>query len=100
MSQRNLWPPSSHRGDPAPAQQAEARITRSGKRQTQCDLVLELVRKNPGKTAIELGELSGLGHVPAQRRLSDLKNLDKVHNGGTRAYAGRRISTWYPTKLE
>jgi hypothetical protein len=90
------YPPASRNTDPATSHEAEHAVTESGKRQTHAEIVLACVRLNPGMTAGELGDATGLGHIPAQRRLSDLLSTGKVmQSTETRFYRGHKQSTWY-----
>lgn len=69
-------PPASHRDDPDTSRQAEAAVTASGRRATNCSRVLALVQRHPGLTALQYHE----GHCEAwgwkeqevRRRLTDL----------------------------
>ena len=65
------------------------------------DLVLASVRRTPGLTAGELGGLTELGHIEAQRRLSDLKNAHLVRAGEPRrcGVKGSRMVTWFATEV-
>ena len=54
------------------------------------DLVLAWVREAPGETAGRYGELTGLGHIKAQRRLSDLKTQGLIYQEGRALWQGTR----------
>ena len=60
-------------------------------------VVMKAVIDRPGLTAGELGDATGLGHIEAQRRLSDLKNQGLAHQGHARACTvkGSRMVTWW-----
>ena len=88
------FPPATHAGDPATAHAAEAAVTASGRRLSHAQLVLTTVERNPGRTAKEYGALTLLGHIEAQRRLSDLKNNGEVVMGAPEVYDGSRCVTW------
>jgi hypothetical protein len=92
------FPPASHKHDPEPSKEAEKRITRSGERLSHINLVMGVVENSPGETAGAIGEITGLGHIEAQRRLSDLKNLDKVFADGKAKFKRSKQSRWWPTK--
>ena len=83
--------------DPWTSHAGAVEVTDSGRRKTQAERCLDVVLTRPGLTAGEIGELTGLGHVPAQRRLSDLKAAGKVGVGMARQYLGRPQVTWWPT---
>ena len=91
----NAYPPSTHRYDSLPAFNAEAQVTVRGKREKHISIVLAAVREHPGRTALELGDITGLQHPETQRRLSDLKNLGQVYQFGKATYQGRTMTTWY-----
>jgi len=77
-----------------------AEVTASGRRKTQAELCLDVVLTTPGLTAGEIGQRTGLGHVPAQRRLSDLQSAGKVAKGTARQYSGRPQVTWWPSERQ
>ena len=93
-------PPASRASDPPTSREAEKEITKSGKRETQAQHCLRVVRSHPGLTAGELGLATGLGHIPAQRRLSDLKNVGAVRQGEAREFHGHQQVTWYAENEE
>ncbi len=66
--------PSTRRTDPVTSLEAEARVMRSGDRETHCRKLLNLVRRYPGMTSAELASICGMERHEAARRLSDLKN--------------------------
>ena len=92
------FPPVSHSNDPEPSKEGAKKVTRSGKRSAHVKLVLDVVRAFPGSTAGKIGKETKLGHVRAQRRLSDLKNDGVVFISGKEKYKGNNQSRWYPTK--
>ncbi len=73
----------------------------SGGRLKHSERVLSAVRDNPGLTAAEVGYLTGLGHIEAQRRLSDLKNAHRVRQGEARKSRVKesRMVTWFSTEV-
>ena len=85
MNQTALhFPPASHRNDPATSRQAEAAITQSGARQTQAELVLDLVREHGGLTSAELTQFCDLDRWQIARRLPDLEANGLVIKGNAR----------------
>ena len=92
------FPPVSHKHDPSTSKEGAREVTRSGRRASQANRVMDAVRTFPGLTAGEIGTITELGHVRAQRRLSDLKNLDKVFADGKMKFEGNNQSRWWPTK--
>ena len=89
--------PIARTTDPWTSHAGAVEVTDSGRRRTQSERCLDVVLTRPGLTAGEIGELTGLGHVPAQRRLSDLKASGKVAVGMPRQFQGRPQVTWWPT---
>ena len=89
--------PIARTTDPWTSHAGAVEVTDSGRRKTQSERCLDVVQTRPGLTAGEIGELTRLGHVPAQRRLSDLKAAGKVAVGMARQYLGRPQVTWWPT---
>ena len=85
------WPPASGRDDPATSYDAEAEVNR-GKRRTHAEMVFAWVETAPGLTAPEYGAATELGHIEAQRRLSDLKARGLVRQGDRQG----RYMTWWP----
>lgn len=76
---------------------AEEHIS-SGRAASHAAAVLELVKSRPGLTAAEIGRITALGHVEAQRRLSDLKR-DGLLEMGARVecpVTGSQMRTWLP----
>ena len=53
------------------------------------------VARNPGLTAGEIGEGTGLGHMRVERRLSDLQNKGRLTQGTPRSWRGRPQVTWW-----
>ena len=92
------FPPASHKHDPSTSKAGAREVTRSGRRASQANRVMDAVRTFPGLTAGEIGTITELGHVRAQRRLSDLKNLDKVFADGQAKFKRSKQSRWWPTK--
>jgi predicted ArsR family transcriptional regulator len=89
--------PIARSTDPWTNHAGAVEVTDSGRRRTQSERCLDVVQTRPGLTAGEIGELTGLGHVPAQRRLSDLKAAGKVAVGMAGQFQGRPQVTWWPT---
>tara|TARA_R110000824_G_scaffold144093_3_gene311923 strand:+ start:616 stop:969 length:354 start_codon:yes stop_codon:yes gene_type:complete len=58
--------------------------------------VLDAVKKYPDSTACELGQITGLGHIEAQRRLSDLARNFFVEKGNPKQcnIKTTRMMTW------
>ena len=88
--------PIARTPDPWTSHAGAVEVTASGRRRTQSDQCLDVVQSRPGLTAGEIGDQTGLGHVPAQRSLSDLKAAGKVRVGMARQYLGRPQVTWWP----
>jgi hypothetical protein len=87
--------PRSRGSDPVTSHEAEAHIRSTGKLGKLQDIVLDLLRQNPGSTARELDEwflLSGNAH----RRLIELERKGLVVRGEARTskWHERRAITW------
>lgn len=65
--------------DPEASHLAAEEIVNSGTAATLRAQVLQAVRKWPGRTAGELGDLSGLGYDRVWRRVSELEQLGLVY---------------------
>lgn len=101
MSNLAIKTPASHISDPTTSFEAEAAVNDSGTRQLNIIKVAGYVTENPGKTAPEIGLATGLGHIEAQRRLSDLTGLPSgVLKGLPRKCTVKesrcRFTTWWP----
>jgi hypothetical protein len=89
--------PASHRDDPETSYIAEANMNASGKRFNNQEVAFLHVKVFPGKTAAELGELSGLGQHELSRRLADLDGI-KVRKGARKkcSVKGSTMVSWWP----
>jgi len=99
--------PSSHAGDPATSAEAAQNHDASRRAAAHARLVLELVRKHPSSTAVELwshcNEWDRFRLVEMQevrRRLTDLHRAGRVHQGEARPcrVKGSRMVTWTVTE--
>jgi hypothetical protein len=93
-----MRPPIARTTDPATSHEAAEILNESGHRITAMEICLTAVQRYPGLVAGEIGERTGLGHVPAQRRLSDLKNRGRIVQGPPRRWHGRAQVTWLPVE--
>lgn len=92
-----IIPPARSRdADDDTSHEAAERMNRSGKAGRHCQMVLKAVAGHPHCTAGEIGELSGLGHIEAQRRLSDLYRAGEVAKGPKRRCSVKNTTmvTW------
>ena len=91
MFENLLW----HNTDTAPAQEAANR--HRGKAYTHRQQVINVLMNENRLTACEIGDRSGLGHIEAQRRLSDLLRNGKVLKGKPRkcGIKGVLMSEWH-----
>lgn len=74
----------SHSQDTIPAHEAAEHMQKSGKAAIHKARVIEFVSKSQGATGGEVGDKTGLGHIEAQRRISDLKSSGLVEYRGKR----------------
>lgn len=70
----------SRRGDPDTSREAAAKAPRK----THLMMVLEAIRKRPGRNAYEIAEAIGLDHVQVDRRVHSLLKLRIVRRDGKR----------------
>jgi len=61
---------------------------------THKEMIVEVLKRNPDSSRFEVGRLTGLGHLEAQRRLSDLKNDGRVIETGSRKHGNNRVSLY------
>lgn len=88
--------PASRLSDPVTSYLAEEGHNK-GKRFTHQQTVYAFVKRAKGRTAAELGFLSGLGQHETSRRLADLTGI-YVRKGEIRKCTvnGTSMVTWYP----
>ena len=72
----------------------QAYINHMPKIKTHKDLILNVLKTFPDITRFSVGRLTGLGHLEAQRRLSELKGENKVYESGSRKHGNNRVSTY------
>ncbi len=98
--------PIVHDCDPPTSAAAADRLTRTGARQRHAETVLAVVRRLPGRTAVELwdgctdGERAELGEMQeVRRRLTDLQHAGHVVAGESRrcSVKGSSMVTWRAT---
>ena len=84
--------------DPQTSRLAAEEVEASGGAQAQRDLCLAEVKKQPGRTAAEIGVATGLERHAPSRRLPELREANLVANGRPRiCEVTRRLSmTWFP----
>lgn len=91
--------PRSRSTDPETSHQAEAYMRSTGRLKAQQQLVLGLIRNNPGWTSRELDEnfvLDGMAH----RRCCELERAKLIRRGEPRKSHGYRVraATWWPVE--
>ncbi len=90
-----------HAQDPQTSREAFARHValeaNKNPNKTNRQKVLNALSQRPGSTAAEIGYRTELGHIEAQRRLSDLKRDGQIIMQGSRkcTYKGSTMSTWW-----
>lgn len=94
--------PIARTTDPRASYEGAAHITQSGKRASQCELLLAAIVGQPGMTTGELAHRVGLDQHKAGKRLSDLKNRGDITRGEERRCSvdGTTQGTWWPVKGE
>lgn len=90
-------PPISRNTDPDSSHLAGEKVTKSGKRRRQMDILLDLVGRRPGMTATEMVDYCHLDRYQISRRLADLKNVGRIYQGATRRchVRGSMMVTWH-----
>ncbi len=88
--------PIARNVDPITSKLSEDSLTKSGLRDRQKLMVLEIVKKNPGLTSRELAHVSKVNNEVLHKRLPDLRADDLVENGEIRicAVTGHKALTW------
>ncbi len=89
--------PIARASDPQTSHDAAAQITASGRRETLRQQCLAAVFTHPGRTAGEIGDLTGLGYDKVWRRASELKRDGLIFEGEPRVWHGRAQVTLWPT---
>ena len=89
------FPSIARQDGPASSKEAAQKMNESGKRQSDCEQVLDLVRRWPGVTTEELSSLSGWTKHDLGRRLSDLFRKSRVRRTGGRS-KGMGPFRWWP----
>ena len=95
--------PIAHNVDPQSSHTAAQRVTKSGARKAQAEIVFELVTANPESTAVELlaAQAAGpaaLGEYQIRRRLTDLLKKGRIIQVIERPcrVRGSQMVTWSP----
>lgn len=96
--------PLAAAADPATSAEAGERHRASGRLRANAGVVLELVRKYPGSTSLELfyadNRNHGLDRHEVSRRAADLKNAGLVRQGESRKCTIKKVKmvTWWPSE--
>lgn len=94
----NIATPAARATDPVSSHLAAEEMTRSGKRAYQAERVLDLVRKHPHHTSLELAQYGTLDRYQLARRLPDLVALGLVERSREPrlcAVGKRPAHTWF-----
>jgi hypothetical protein len=96
MNQLSLFNPIARRNDPLSSHLAAREVIHDGTRNKQASIILDLVRRYPGKTSLELSQVCDLDRYQIACRLSDLEHAGEVEKGRIRIceVAGRMAVTW------
>lgn len=89
--------PIARATDPESSHRAAAEITASGRRQQQIAMVINMVRKFPGMTSMELAGMTGEDRYVIARRLPEAVTAGAVVKGIQRpcSVTGKLALTWY-----
>lgn len=91
--------PVSRRTDPSSSYRAEEEINRDGTRAKQQIEVLELIKRFPGYTTLELSRHSLLDRYQIARRAPELEGVGlvkRVKNARLCLISRKLACTWYP----
>lgn len=90
--------PIARSSDPESSHRAAAEITASGRRQQQITMVINMVRKFPGMTSMELAGMTGEDRYVIARRLPEAVTAGAICKGQQRACSvtGKLALTWWP----
>lgn len=85
---------NSRNSDPLSSHLSGEQITKSGNRQSQINLVVEMVGREQGKTSAELAEINCVDRYMVARRLPDAIEVEK---GAMRicSVSKRKAVTWW-----
>jgi predicted ArsR family transcriptional regulator len=90
--------PIARRTDPPSSHAAAQEMERTGRRASQSEALLEMVKRHPRRTALELSRLSRLDRYTVSRRLPELERRGLIRRGLIRdcTVNGRPMLTWEP----
>jgi hypothetical protein len=90
--------PIARSTDPESSHRAANEITASGRRQQQIAMVINMVRKFPGMTSMELAGMTGEDRYVIARRLPEALTAGAVVKGIQRpcSVTGKLALTWWP----
>lgn len=90
--------PAARTTDPVSSHLAADDHTASGKRGRHIGIVIDAVRRHPGKTSAELAPICGLERHEVARRTSDAERCGAIRKGQIRRcdISGRSAVTWWP----
>ena len=93
--------PIARANDPESSHRAAAEITASGRRQQQIAQTIDVVRRFPGRTSLELSELTGICRFVLARRLPEAVTAGAIVKGIQRpcSVTGKLALTWWPADL-
>ena len=95
-----LTNPIVHASDPSTSHEAALDVTKSGRRATDAEKVLNAVRSLPGHTSTELADaIPELNLYGVRRRLTDLLHNGSIRRGSAVVRGGeRRQVTWWTNR--
>lgn len=90
--------PIARSSDPESSHRAANEITASGRRQQQIAMVIDMVRKFPGMTSMELAGMTGEDRYVLARRLPEAVTAGAIAKGQQRpcSVTGKLALTWWP----
>lgn len=88
--------PIARNTDPETSHQAAEFMRATGAGASQQQRILDMVRRLPGLTVVELAVQVGLNDHKVGKRLSDLANAKKIERGDERVVGSLSYTTWWP----
>lgn len=100
QSPRRVETPIARATDPESSHRAADEVTASGRRAAQIAQVIDAVRHYPGRTSMELADLTGLDRYLLARRLPEAVTAGTVVKGAQREcrVSHRLALTWLPVE--
>jgi len=88
---------ATRRSHPVTSHVAEDEITKSGKREKHCQIILKALRLHNGSTSAELARFTSLTKEQVHKRMNDLVEHNLIEHGDKRVcdVKGSLCITWW-----